>query len=201
MRKLNSKNKKTDLRRQAIIEAALACFIELGYNNTGISDILKRAGATTGSLYHHFGSKEQLAGEVYFEGIREYQAGFLSVLTGESNAEKGIKALIAYHLTWVENNRAWAQFLFLRRYDEFMAQKEREFSALNKEFIRQASKWFRQQIADGSIKQMPPDLYTIILMSPCHEFAREYIAGRTSIDMNTAIDVLASAAWISLRQA
>jgi len=200
MRKLNSKNKKTDLRRQAIIEAALACFIELGYNSTGISDILKKAGATTGSLYHHFGSKEQLAGEVYLEGIREYQAGFLSVLAREIDAEKGVKALIAYHLKWVESNRAWAQFLFLMRYDEFMTQKKEEFSALNKEFISQASTWFRRQIADGSIRRLPPDLYTIILMSPCHEFAREYISDRTSTDINTAINELASAAWISLKK-
>ena len=135
MRKLNSKNKRTDLRRQEILKAALACFIELGYNNTGISDILKRAGATTGSLYHHFGSKEQLAGEVYLEGIRKYQAGFLSVLARQSDAEKGIKASIAYHLKWVESNKAWAQYLFRMRHDEFMTQKEEEFSALNREFF------------------------------------------------------------------
>jgi AcrR family transcriptional regulator len=200
MRKLNSKNKGTDLRRQAIIKAALACFIELGYNNTGISDILKRAGATTGSLYYHFGSKEQLAGEVYLEGIREYQAGFLSVLARESDAEKGIKALIAYHLKWVESNRAWAQYLFRMRHDEFMPQKAEEFSKLNQEFIGQASIWFRQQIAIRAIRRMPLDLYAIILMSPCHEFAREYSSGRTSTDINTAIKALASAAWLSLKR-
>ena len=88
MRKLNSRNKSTDLRRQEIIKAALTCFIELGYNNTGISDILKRAGVTTGSLYHHFGSKGQLAGEVYLEGIREYQADFFQCWQGKTMLRK-----------------------------------------------------------------------------------------------------------------
>ncbi len=200
MRKLNTKNKKTDLRRQEIIKAALACFVELGYNNTGISDILRRAGASTGSLYHHFGSKEQLAGEVYLEGIREYQTGFLSVLAAENNAEEGIKALIAYHLKWVESNKAWAEYLFRMRHDDFMSQKEEEFSAVNEEFISQASKWFRRQIAAGAIRRIEPDLYTIILLSPCHEFAREYISGRTSTDIKTAIKELAAVAWSSLKK-
>ena len=122
------------------------------------------------------------------------------MLARENDAEKGIKALIAYHLKWVERNKAWAQYLFRMRHDEFMTRKENEFAALNKEFIRQVSIWTQRQIAAGAIRRMSPELYSIIVMSPCHEFAREYISGHTSTDINKANKELASAAWLSLKK-
>ena len=62
-------------RRDAILEAALDCFASYGFAKTTMDDIRLRAGASTGSLYHHFKSKEQLAAELYLEGVRRYQQG------------------------------------------------------------------------------------------------------------------------------
>jgi TetR/AcrR family transcriptional repressor of nem operon len=47
--------------RDALIQAGLAAFQIEGYNATGISDILERAGANKGSFYHLFPSKEAFA--------------------------------------------------------------------------------------------------------------------------------------------
>ena len=199
MKKLKSRHKGTDLRKREIIEAALACFTELGYERTGISDIREKAGASTGSLYHHFGSKEQLAGEVYMEGIRDYQAGYVEALEKETDAEKGIRAIIEYHLNWVDGNRDWAQFLFRMRHLEFMEQKEAEFSELNRELFGRISAWFRKQIAAGAIRRLSPDLYPAVLMGPCQEFSREYLAGHTVAKVETAAKQLSAAAWHALR--
>jgi AcrR family transcriptional regulator len=198
MDKSKSRHKGTPLRRREIIAAALACFSELGYERTGVSDIRERAGASTGSLYHHFGSKEQLAGEVYLEGIRDYQAGYLAALEKETNAEKGIHAIVDFHLKWVASNRQWAQYLFRMRHLEFMAQKEKEFDELNKAFFGRIAAWFRQQIEAGAIRRLPPELYPAILMGPCQEFAREYLAGHVGSDMGSAVKQLAAAVWRAL---
>ncbi len=197
---MKSRHKGTPLRKREIIEAALACFTELGYDRTGISDIRERAGASTGSVYHHFGSKEQLAGEVYLEGIRDYQAGFVSVLEKENSAEKGIYAIIAYNLKWVDRNKSWARYLFRMRHLEFMERKEDEFAALNEIFFHRVAAWFRKQIAAGAIRRLPAELYPAILISPCQEFARAYLEGCTATSLNVAIRELAAAAWRSLRR-
>lgn len=47
--------------REGILQAAAELFDEMGYAGAGINRILKRAGATAGSLYFHFESKEGLA--------------------------------------------------------------------------------------------------------------------------------------------
>lgn len=47
-------------RRAQIIEAAIACFIEHGYTNTSMSDIIKASGLSSGSIYSHFTGKEDI---------------------------------------------------------------------------------------------------------------------------------------------
>ena len=47
-------------RRAQIIEAAIACFLECGYTNTSMSDIIKASGLSSGSIYSHFSGKEDI---------------------------------------------------------------------------------------------------------------------------------------------
>ena len=47
-------------RRAQIIEAAISCFLENGYTNTSMSDIIKASGLSSGSIYSHFTGKEDI---------------------------------------------------------------------------------------------------------------------------------------------
>ena len=44
--------------KQRLIEEGTALFLERGYHDTGIQDLLAAAGVPKGSFYHHFRSKE-----------------------------------------------------------------------------------------------------------------------------------------------
>ena len=47
-------------RRAQIIEAAITCFLERGYINPSMSDIIKASGLSSGSIYSHFTGKEDI---------------------------------------------------------------------------------------------------------------------------------------------
>lgn len=51
--------------KSRIVEQAKQLFIEYGYEKTGMNDIAKACGLTTGALYHHFKNKEDLLIEVF----------------------------------------------------------------------------------------------------------------------------------------
>lgn len=51
---------KTEDTRRQVLAAALEVFLEKGYNQAGISDVVERAGSSVGSVYHHFGGKAEL---------------------------------------------------------------------------------------------------------------------------------------------
>jgi AcrR family transcriptional regulator len=46
--------------REAIVEAAIDCFYERGYDGTSVQDVVERAGVTKGAFYHHFTKKDEL---------------------------------------------------------------------------------------------------------------------------------------------
>ncbi|AMY20872.1 MULTISPECIES: TetR/AcrR family transcriptional regulator [Nocardiaceae] len=51
---------KTGETQRRLLDAAQDVFAESGFLNANISDIVERAGSSTGSLYHHFGGKSEL---------------------------------------------------------------------------------------------------------------------------------------------
>lgn len=68
--------------RGLLVEVALALFVEQGYNETPISQILSEAGLARGALYHHFpDGKKQLFVEVVDVVDHRLHAGFEQIIT------------------------------------------------------------------------------------------------------------------------
>jgi AcrR family transcriptional regulator len=57
--------------RQALLGAAREVFAAAGFTDAAVSDVVARAGASVGSLYHHFGGKADL----YLALFEDYQLG------------------------------------------------------------------------------------------------------------------------------
>jgi AcrR family transcriptional regulator len=53
-----------DRRQQKVVVAAAKLFAERGYDQTSVPELTRELGLATGSLYHYFGSKEQLLIEI-----------------------------------------------------------------------------------------------------------------------------------------
>lgn len=69
--------------RRRLLETAARLFHEQGYEASGVSTILRESGVNSGSLYHHFGSKEEL-----LRGVLEYYLDELDPqVTGPAAAE------------------------------------------------------------------------------------------------------------------
>jgi AcrR family transcriptional regulator len=199
MKGSKGKHAGTDSRRSTIIRAALACFSEIGFSETSMADIRKHSKASTGSIYHHFKSKEQLASRVYLEGIRDYQACLITALKDKQGAKEGIYALIGHHLKWVRDNVEWSRYLFQKRHSAFMSDTEEEIEGLNREFMRHTGQWFSVHIKTGTLRDLPSDIYISIILGPCMEFTRQYLSGYARTTMEQAIDHLYEAAWQALK--
>ena len=60
---------KSDRTRQRILRAAAGAFRQQGYTSSSLREIAESAGMQAGSLYYHFGSKEELAECVMDMGV------------------------------------------------------------------------------------------------------------------------------------
>lgn len=199
MRKQRGIYRGTDSKQRAILDAALACFTEMGFLNTTMGDIRRRSGASNGSIYHHFKSKEELAAAVYLQGILDYQTGLKAEFLNSMDARTGIRTLVRYHLEWVRNRPEYARFLFRMRHADFMELAEERIAAANREFFAPLQKYFRRQAAAGVLRPMPDKLYLAVALSPTHEFARRYLLAGKVPDLTRVMEELAESAWQGLR--
>lgn len=193
------RERSTAVRRRQIIEAALQCFTELGFTETTMDQIRRRSKASTGSIYHHFASKDQLAAAVYLEGLLDYQHGLLDELACHGDAREGIRAMVRYHLRWVADHTAWARYLFQMRQAEFLAPTDATIQDLNHTFVGEVTRWFAPHIEARRLRGLPRDLTIALLLGPTQEFTRQYLTGRSRTDILSASETLADATWRALK--
>lgn len=180
-------------RRQAILDAALESFNDKGVGATTVDDVRRLSRASVGSLYHHFGGKDELAQELYVEILRDYHSGFLAVLRRERDPERGIKGLVRHHLRWVRRNPERARYLLRGRPPESDAMRE-----LKRELFRATAAWLEPHVAAGGVRRLPLDLTYAILAGPAQEFSRHWLEGRMRSPAREAERALADAAWRAL---
>ena len=86
--------------RQHLVEVATELFAARGYEGTSIEAVLDRTGASRGSLYHHFVSKERL-----FEAVVERvhaQVGEATLAAANASGQSDAFGLLkAAELAWI----------------------------------------------------------------------------------------------------
>src|SRR5437667_12294651 len=102
----------SERRRQEIMAAALDCFTAKGFSETSMSDIQERSGASMGSIYHHFESKERLGAALYLEGLKGIHSEIRRVLADSEQAEDGIKELVRAYIAWFMQHPDLGHYLF-----------------------------------------------------------------------------------------
>ncbi len=86
-------------RRSLILKTAAKLFREHGYERTSVRQIAEALGMTSGSIFYHFATKEELLVTVMEEGVRDILRGVQSGLAGESCLPERMLAMVRCHLT------------------------------------------------------------------------------------------------------
>ena len=187
-------------RRKAVLDAALHCFNTKGYEATRIEDIRVRSRASIGSIYHHFGSKERVAAALYVEAIRAYQEQLAPAIAPDTAAEDGVRAIARHHLRWVQGHPDLARYLLTRRVPEVELAMAKELRELNRQFMKPVGAWMKARAAEGTMRELTPDLFHALVLGPAQEFARHWLAGRMTTPIDKAEPVLLDAIWASVRK-
>ena len=189
----------TEKRKQKILAAALESFTGLGFANTTMDDVCSKAGVSTGSIYHHFKSKDQLAAALYVAGLRDFNVGFFKELDQHHGAERGVRSIVHYYLEWVTRNPAWATYVLHNQQAEFLVHEQETLKELGESFVDQLSGWLMPFVERDEVQRLPRGLYVSILMGPLGDVVRKSLSGPGERDPHDFETSLADAAWNSLR--
>ena len=93
-------------RRGELLELAAAMFAERGLRATTVRDIADSAGILSGSLYHHFKSKEQMVEEVLRDFLDWLFARYQEIVETEPNPLERLKGLFMASFEAIEHRHA-----------------------------------------------------------------------------------------------
>jgi AcrR family transcriptional regulator len=183
----------------AILDAALHAFGEKGYAAATIDDVRERSGASVGSIYHHFGGKEQLAAALYVRALADYQDGFLAALRRHRTARAGVRAAVEHHVAWVTARPELARYLLGRSAAEVERASGGALRERNRAFFAAVQAWLAPHVAGGVLADLPLDVCSALWIGAAQEWSRQWLEGRVETPPRRAARLLADAAWQALK--
>jgi AcrR family transcriptional regulator len=142
-------------RRDELLELAATMFAERGLRATTVRDIADSAGILSGSLYHHFSSKEEMVDEVLRGFLDWLFERYEQIVAEEPNPLERLKGLFMASFEAIEHRHA--QVVIYQDEAKRLAGQER-FSYVEKRNQEQRKMWLdllNQGIEDGYFR---PDI-------------------------------------------
>jgi len=93
-------------RRDELLELAATMFAERGLRATTVRDIADGAGILSGSLYHHFASKEEMVDELLRSFLDWLFARYREIMDAEANSLERLKGLFMASFEAIEHRHA-----------------------------------------------------------------------------------------------
>lgn len=93
-------------RRDELLQLAATMFADRGLKSTTVRDIADSAGILSGSLYHHFKSKEQMVEEVLKDFLDWLFERYQEIVAGESTPLDRVKGLFMASFEAIEHRHA-----------------------------------------------------------------------------------------------
>ncbi|MEQ6900693.1 TetR/AcrR family transcriptional regulator [Nocardioides sp. YIM 152588] len=94
----------TSGRRAELLRVAAGLFAEKGFRNTTVRDIADAAGILSGSLYHHFDSKESMVDEILSTFQEQLFAQYDEILASGEDARAKLERAVRVSFEAIENH-------------------------------------------------------------------------------------------------
>ncbi|MCW2751156.1 MAG: TetR family transcriptional regulator, partial [Aeromicrobium sp.] len=111
-------------RRDELLQIAAELFATKGFKNTTVRDIADSAGILSGSLYHHFDSKESMVDEILSTFQEELFGKYSEILAGSGDPRTKLEAVVRVSFEAIDQHRNEVAIFqneadYLGRFDRF----------------------------------------------------------------------------------
>jgi AcrR family transcriptional regulator len=93
-----------ELRKQQIVEAAIHVFFEVGYEGASLRDLAGRVGINKATVYHYFGSKEEILYHIVREVGNGLLAGVRRAAKGNADPLEALAEMIRFQIEYMDGH-------------------------------------------------------------------------------------------------
>ncbi|MZR62176.1 TetR/AcrR family transcriptional regulator [Alcanivorax sp. DP30] len=144
-----------DSPRGRLLSAAAHLFRDKGFDRTTVRDIAASVGIQSGSIFHHFKSKEDILYAVMEEVIHFNTARLEQAVAAESTAEGRLRALIRAELQSIVGDTAEAMTVMVTEWRCLSEDKQRKALALRSIYEQLWLDALNELHAQGAMKTDP----------------------------------------------
>ena len=185
----------TRIRRRAVLESALKCFAEADVESVSIAEICAESGASVGSVYHHFGSKEGIMLALLADGLEAHLAALERALEhAGGDPRQCVEAVVGSLIDWVEANPRWAMFIYANLNSSGASSAE-PIIEINRRYGQLVEHHFDPLIESGQIRRLPRECWPSLILAPAHDYARRWLRDQVERSPSRHRRVFVEAAW------
>lgn len=138
-------------RRGLILRTAASLFRSRGYERTSVREIAEAAQMTSGSLFYHFASKEEVLVTIMEEGVRSIMSSVAASLVGESRLPERLHAMMRGHLRALLGPTLDAMTVLLYEWRSLSAPAQARVLASRDDYERLWAKPLNEAAAQGLV--------------------------------------------------
>jgi len=188
------------IRRRSVLNAALQCFAEADVESVSIAEICARSGASVGSIYHHFGNKDGIVVALIADGLQQHLDALEKALQRvDGDPRRGIEAVVATLIDWIEANPEWAMFIYANL-NRSGASSAEAIVSINRRYGQVVHGFFQPLIEAGRIRDLPRECWSSLVAAPIHDYARRWLRGQVRSSPSSQRNVFVDAAWQMFRR-
>ena len=186
--------------RERILQASLKLFVEQGYFNTNVPDISKLSKCSVGSIYHHFLNKEEIASQLYLDGVKQFRQAMSNAAQEDVDLNSIIPDLVISLLEFAEDHQLLSKYLWLTRHEEFLNQTVLRPTTIGfDELGRKLSKILKNAIKNDEMPDLSAETIWAILFGIPLAFVRNWLGGYTRRSPRQAAPAIATACLSALK--
>lgn len=166
-------------RREAILEAALALFVERGFYGTAVPEIADQAGVGAGTIYRYFDSKEALVNEIYRREKLRFAGDVLDHFPATAPTREQFRALWMRMARFASARPDAFVFLELHHHARYL---DAESRAVEERMLALFTGVVTQAQARGELKAGPPRLLMGLVMGAFVGVIRSCVEAEQRLD-------------------
>jgi AcrR family transcriptional regulator len=183
-------------KREAILEAALALFAELGFHGASMPQVAERARVAAGTIYLYFESKEALVNALYRRWKQELASAMMKDFPAEAPMREQLRALWQRRIAFALKHPREMAFLELHHHAPYLDEESR---ALERELKAPARELFERARAQEIVKPLPAEALIAIALGAMNGLFRASQEGELALTQEI-IDQAEGCCWEAIRR-
>jgi len=181
--------------KKKVLNSALTLFVEKGFFNTSIPDLVRHSGVSTGSIYHAFKDKETLAEELMGLLLDRIEMDQMLILSEYTSPKDQYYQLVKWKFQMAIDYPHFQQFVLYARHREFLPDLLPVCTAKPFMVMRGVVEKAQQV---GLLREMDLQAASAIMYGGALQLMKLHLEGVLKTDLMQHLDSVTEAAWSAL---